>query len=349
MIGRPPGVGDDNAGEGLKAKERSQTRRKAVPICSSVKKRFLLTLVFALFLAGPLFAEGMREGEKGYYHLAIISDPHLPGKTPSAQGAAIKTINSWNDLDAVAVLGDICERTGTAAEYAYGARLFGTLTKPAYFVTGNHDYCYEDALDSRGRLVRAVPGNQEKKLKTFKETFNQAELYYSKRVGGYLLIFLSLDELGSPDLARISGNQINWLRSQLSANSALPTIIFCHAPLKGTLDNYNPYINTPNFVIQPESVIRELILQNPQVFLWVSGHTHTCPDKACYASGVNLYEKRVMDIHNCDMQHPGTFWTNSLFLYPDRVVVKTFDHGRQMWADNLQRTIRPPRTDFGGH
>jgi hypothetical protein len=33
---------------------------------------------------------------------------------------------------------------------------------------------------------------------------------------------------------------------------------------------------------------------------------------------------------------------DSLFLYPDRVIVKTFDHGRQMWIDDLQRTIAIP-------
>ena len=36
-------------------------------------------------------------------------------------------------------------------------------------------------------------------------------------------------------------------------------------------------------------------------------------------------------------------WTNSLFFYPDRVVVKTFDHKAGAWMEKLERTILPPR------
>ena len=34
-----------------------------------------------------------------------------------------------------------------------------------------------------------------------------------------------------------------------------------------------------------------------------------------------------------------TVWTNSLFLYPDRIVVKTFDHKQNMWMEELTRTV----------
>jgi hypothetical protein len=34
-------------------------------------------------------------------------------------------------------------------------------------------------------------------------------------------------------------------------------------------------------------------------------------------------------------------WMNSLFFYPDRVVVKTFDHTAGAWMEKLERTVRP--------
>jgi hypothetical protein len=34
-----------------------------------------------------------------------------------------------------------------------------------------------------------------------------------------------------------------------------------------------------------------------------------------------------------------TIWTNSLFLYPDRVVVKTFDHKKDAWLDAMTREL----------
>jgi 3',5'-cyclic-AMP phosphodiesterase len=299
-------------------------------------------LVFFVFLTQLCIVDAFG-GEKDYYHLVVLADPHLPGVEVHAKEKVIKTINSWDDVDAVAVLGDICHEFGVPAEYAYAKKFFSQLTKPTYFITGNHDYFYDDFRDSRGRLTRAFSANQEKKLNIFKETFSQPELYYSKTVWNYLLVFLSVDELGSSDLTRISEGQLDWLRSELTRHKSLPTIVFCHAPLKGTLQNYNKYANTPNFVVQPEGKIRELILQNPQVFLWVSGHTHTPPTNESYASEINLYEKQVTNIHTCDMNR-GTIYTNSIYLYPDKVAVRTFNHKRGTWIHNLERTIIPPVT-----
>jgi hypothetical protein len=37
-------------------------------------------------------------------------------------------------------------------------------------------------------------------------------------------------------------------------------------------------------------------------------------------------------------------WTNSLFLYPDKVVVKTFDHEKAEWMEALTREVRPAKT-----
>jgi hypothetical protein len=37
-----------------------------------------------------------------------------------------------------------------------------------------------------------------------------------------------------------------------------------------------------------------------------------------------------------------TIWTNSLFLYPDKIVVKTYDHKRGAWLPDFDRTLLPP-------
>jgi 3',5'-cyclic-AMP phosphodiesterase len=119
-------------------------------------------------------------------------------------------------------------------------------------------------------------------------------------VGDYNLFFLAADEFGSSE-PRISPRQLDWLRSELGRNKKLPTIVFYHAPLKGTLQTYNKDVNTPFLVVQPEDTMREIIHQNPQLFLWVSGHTHTPATNDSYASEINLYEKQVTNIHNSDM------------------------------------------------
>ncbi len=101
-------------------------------------------------------------------------------------------------------------------------------------------------------------------------------------------------------------------------------------------------MNTPNFVAQPVERIRELILAHPQIFLYVSGHMHVPATNESFASPVNLYEGRVTNIHNTDLQRKWP-WTNVLYLYPDKVVVRTYDHMRKSWLSDLERAILPPR------
>jgi hypothetical protein len=136
----------------------------------------------------------------------------------------------------------------------------------------------------------------------------------------------------------MSDRQISWMRAELEKNKDAPTIIFFHAPLHGTLRDYNSNANTPNFIAQPHEKIYEVLLQNSQVLLWVSGHTHTSPQEESFASPINSYEKRVTNIHNTDMNRE-TIWTNSLLLYPDKIVVKTYQHKKGIWLPEFERIL----------
>ena len=309
-----------------------------------VSKFMIVGFIFCVgcFALPALFGISyLSANEKDSDHLVILGDPHLPGKNVAEKEKVINTINSWEDVDRVAAVGDILFELGTADESEYAKKFFARLKRPLSVIVGNHDYIYEDFLNASGRKTKGSSGNRQQKLKRFQETFNLPDLYYSKKLGSYLLIFLSTDDLNSSDLARISAGQIDWLRSELARHKTLPTLIFFHAPLKGTLPNYKPNANRPDYIAQPEEKIRDLILQNSQIFLWVSGHTHTPATNESYAADINLYYVgRVTNLHNCDMNR-GTIWTNSIYLSPDKVAVKTFDHKKGAWMEHLQRTLRP--------
>jgi len=107
---------------------------------------------------------------------------------------------------------------------------------------------------------------------------------------------------------------------------------------------------------EPAEKIRQILQQNPQVFIWVAGHLHIAPTNRDFKSEINLYEKQVVVLHNTDMNGDSiladadlkstkhdAIWTNSLFLYPDRVVVKTYDHKQGVWLTNLERVIISPK------
>jgi len=279
-------------------------------------------------------------GERTYHHLVILGDPHLPGKNIEAKENVIQKINSWDDVDMVITVGDFCENLGTDNEYAAVKKFFDKLNKPLFPIAGNHDYIYSNFLSPQGKRVKAEAASRETKLGKFRETFGLPSIYYSKKAGGYLLVFLSPE--GSDHLAEMSDQQIGWLRAELEKNKDTPTIIFFHAPLKGTLRDYNSNANTPNFIAQPYEKIHEILMQNSQVFLWASGHTHTSPKEESFASSINVYAKRVTNIHNTDMNRE-TIWTNSFFLYPDKIVVKTFQHTNGIWLPDFERTISTPQ------
>ena len=301
-----------------------------------LKSIFLLVSIFA-FIHLPAVASSLA-AEKAHHHIVIFGDPHLPGKHLDSKKRVVETVNSWTDVDMVVAVGDLCEDLGTTVEFGAVKDFFATLKKPLHPIVGNHDYIYADNLNVKGKRYRASSESSEAKLLMFRETFGLRDTSYSKMAGNYFLVFLSPD---SPNhLAEISLNRLDWLRSELDSNRHRPTIIFFHAPLEGTLASYNKKANTPNYIAQPSGRIHDLLMASPQVFLWVSGHTHTTPNNESFASPSNIYEKRITNIHNSDMNRE-TIWTNSLFLHPDKVVIKTYNHKKGLWLPEFERTVIP--------
>ncbi|MCL1981332.1 MAG: metallophosphoesterase [Proteobacteria bacterium] len=278
-----------------------------------------------------------------YRQVVILGDPHLPGRNLAAKEQVRRTINGWRDVDLVVAVGDICDLYGTPAEYAAAREFFNRLNHPLALVNGNHDYIYATPASPEAYAKNFNPASKEEraeKLTRFRQTFRLSTLSSSRMVGGYLFLFLAADH--DRFAVGISEQQMNWLRTELAHAPRTPTIIVFHGPLKGTQYPFKRHINQPHSVAQPVEAIQALLAANPQVFLWISGHTHTPATEASFASPINLYDGRLTNIHNPDMKRE-TIWTNSLLLYPDQVVVKTYNHLQGAWLPELTRVIRPPK------
>lgn len=323
-------------------------------------------IVCFFLLAAALALTGCTSGikpdaGKGFYQIVVLSDVHIPGNNLPIKEKALQTVNSWGDVDMVAVTGDIVATGGSPEQYAAAQKFFGKLDKPLRVVGGNHDYIYPDSYPRNPAtghtLKEASPDHRQAKLEKFKKTWGLKEIYSSERLGNYLLVFLTPDELVSNNYAQMTDRQLQWFREELQRNKTLPTIVFFHAPLEGTYKSqYIAKATTPDsYNAEPAGKIREILLQNKQVFLWVSGHLHIAPLSKSFNSPINLYEKQVWVIHNADMNGSSLFseeamkstrhdtiWTNSLFLYPDRVTVRTYDHKKNLWLNDMERTIRIP-------
>lgn len=311
----------------------------------NLTKKILLPLVMllgmvALVLGGP--ANLLSSGGQTPYHLVVLGDPHLPGKFLEEKEAVLRTINSWPDVGLVVAVGDICEDLGTDKEYSTARQFFNKLAKPLVAIPGNHDFIYDDVKMPNGKRIKGLASKKQQKLATFQKTFGVSSLYHSKMVQNYQLIFLATDDVQSDELTRISSQQLDWLRSELNRHGKNPTIIFFHGPLYGTLSNNNNYANSNDFIAQPQDDLREILQKNPQVFLWVCGHMHVPATNKDFRSPINLYGNRVYTLHNADMNRE-TIWTNSLLLFPDKVVIKTYNHRLGAWSPELEKTLVPPR------
>ncbi len=303
-----------------------------------------------LFFAVLIFMASLAVAEPRPLRIVVLGDPHLPFSTerftdPAKQdrvlAAKIKVrddINGWDDVTLVAVVGDIVAETGTVPEYETAKNYFSHLSKPFAPVTGNHDFAYKELRGPTGIFLRGDAASRRSNLQRFRDAFGLRELSYTRTMGQYLLVFLSAEMDASTYLLQYSPDQLLWLRAQLEKHKHQPTLIFTHPPLKDTLSRYNKYANTPGFYAQPHEDVHQLLADYPQVLLWVSGHTHTPPTNADFASEINWYDGRVLNLHNTDMDRE-TIWTRSLYLYPDRVVIRTFNHRNGEWMQELERVL----------
>jgi len=269
--------------------------------------------------------------------LVVLADAHVPDGHMAAKRAVVSTINTWLHVDAVVALGDLVASRGTAAEYVAAKDYFSLFTKPVYYLTGNHDYIYSDGSDRNGGNRRASKPERTDKLNLFKNTFGTDNLYFSKRVGNVLLIFASADSLDSKTSVTMSARQLNWLLKSLSENKNLYTIVFYHAPLYGTADY--PAMSSNSWA-QPANEIDAILMKNPQVKAWVSGHTHICPEDKSFISPINSYKNQVLTIHNCDYRDRKRFWTSEFIISDEQLQVNTYDHSKRRWHPRLTRILK---------
>lgn len=303
-----------------------------------LRKKIVCISIAALLLLPQLVSErsvaASQTDRRSYSRIVVLGDPHFGGEASKLR--TISKINSWDDVDLIVIMGDIVAETGSAQEYILAKEFVASVEPPVAVIAGNHEFMYADTTTAEGKLRRAGQELRRLKLKRFKQAFDLDELYYTKRIGRYLLIFLSPDVTDGKYLTEISASQLEWLRTTLTENSVFPTVIFFHAPLKGTLEAHR--LNPEQLYAQPFDKIHDILAVNPQIVLWISGHSHTAATTPGFNSGINVYDGRIVNIHNPSMTGK-TIWTNSLYLFDDKIVVKTYNHTDGNWVARLERVV----------
>ncbi len=312
-------------------------------VCSIFLSVFLLSFIFG--------------AEKGYYRIVVLSDLHLPVKTSKIPDGdkrnriiAIKQqdadiVNSWSDTDRIVITGDLAGVSGTESEFLYVRNYLKKFIFPVSVITGNHDFMYADTRGTSGKIAEGTPESKKEKLARCLSYYQMPGLCYTETADGYLLVFLSADSTDGKFSVELSDSNLAAFQKTLADHRNMPVIVFFHAPLAGTLlEKGKPAKG--NYVAQPRKKIDAILNANPQVFMWISGHTHTPPSDKNFMTGYNLYEGRITDIFNTDLDREKT-WSNSLYLYPDRVEVKTFSFQEGKWLPRFDRTVKVPDCQKG--
>lgn len=314
-----------------------------------LKKVILLTA--AVFLVST-FSSTVTSAEDNYSRIVVFSDAHLPTKTKSvahiknkdrilaAKNSAVADVNNWKDVSRVVCCGDFAANYGSDEEAQFAADFFKKLKAPFSPITGNHDFFYVKNETDDTKIAKGTPETRKPKLERFAKLFNLPATSYTVKEKNVLLVFLSVDEINGGYSVKLSAPTMKWFKETVEANKNIPTIVFCHAPLDGTLI-FKKAKEGSSAYIEPKNEIAQLLEKNTQVFMWVSGHTHTNPKDPSFAADYNLYQGHVMDIHTPTMDEL-TVWSNNLYIYKDRVEVRSFNHKTGNFESKYDRKIMIP-------
>lgn len=167
---------------------------------------------------------------------AYNSVPHHDSRQPTTPAAALREsfeIARSKQPDAIVHLGDL---VSFPSEYSieYAAGLIKEYGMPFYYISGNHDWCYEGFESDPGKH-RSI---WLKRLEPFyPEDVNP--LQYSVTVKGVKLIFID-DSTGD-----ITQEQIEFFRKEVSEN--VPSILMMHIGLFFP-GHENFYLGFPDFI-----------------------------------------------------------------------------------------------------
>jgi 3',5'-cyclic AMP phosphodiesterase CpdA len=288
------------------------------------------------------------------FRVALLSDPHTQEagslSAVAVNGKLARAVADYKALkpDIWLCNGDIAD-TGTAAQHDAFKKVLSTVTRPEQMLvtTGNHEFYDKEASDGE-------------ELRRFTDAFG-LQKPYSHRVAGGIHFVMLADEMykqapKNGDWAWLTPEQLRWFEQVLAENRDKFTVVCLHQPLQDTI--VWSFGNNNFAGCGQISEIRAIVKKNPQVKLWLSGHTHmgaeipgniATKDGVAYVGlGSTFYQFTPSEAPEDQGGWPGGSGfrkdlsaSESRFLevWPDRVVVKARDHARQAWIDSQALTI----------
>lgn len=208
--------------------------------------------------------------------IGVISDLHLFNKTTNMERA----LSKLQGVDFLLIVGDIADR---AAENQYNilAKLINHHCSaiPVYCVSGNHDNParddtnyrkfemeinseYMSIVDESGAFYKYINDNID--LIGLNPVYHQKQFFFSNK-----------------------GQQLKFLKEQLSTGSSKYHIVLCHPPLIA----HNPQrtVDMTSYIAAEQDKRLQRIIDENRNVIFISGHTHVSPTIEFDAAHNNLY------------------------------------------------------------
>jgi 3',5'-cyclic-AMP phosphodiesterase len=283
------------------------------------------------------------------FRIAIFSDPHTVSTDASNAGAIngkLKAgVTAYKSLrpDLWLVNGDIADDGRTEQMEAF-KKVMAAVAKPDQLLvnTGNHDFYDQDASD-------------DEELRRFREAFGLPAAYSSRVAGGLHIVMLA-NELhkSAPryrEWAWLSPAQLKWFERVLAEHREKFTVVCLHQPLQDTVVwswGGNDFAGCGQ-----AKELRAILAKNPQVRLWLSGHTHMGAEVAGNVSGqgrvtfVGLGSTFYQFVQSDVATEFGNFrkdlsvsQSRLLEVWPDRVVLRARDHVARAWMEENELVLK---------
>lgn len=309
-----------------------RNHRPDEPVTVPTTRRAFLTAAGATLGAATFARPALAHSGQGPLKLLLMGDPQIGapfGDWASHVPDAMADIR-WLDHDRLVIVGDLVQNDASLYPL-YESMIQGESDRPILALAGNAD-------------VNAG-------LSQFTATTGFPQVHH-ETIRGIRMIFLGTRFMtppppGDQHICHVGLESIQELVQILEADTATTTLLFAHAPIKGTTWRSDEEPGRQEMWLGESDLLQRILGHYPNVVFYGSGHVHyTHGLTDTFGLGAWALDRRRGVLHHTVPDTCTGSGSTMLEVHRDRIVLKTRDHGNGVgsWRQDLERTVRVPTT-----
>jgi len=235
----------------------------------------------------------------GDVHVGLRGEDHgfkMTGSSERIFEIAVEQLNKMPDLSFVVFDGDLVV-DGESFNLARFKEIADRLHCPYYVVLGNHDQPVIPSADAWGPGVRAFyPGETKAGVAAMFRGHgfsSDGRTWWSADFAGIHLVGLDSVQIKTWG-GVLPWQELDWLKKDLTASRAKPTLVFLHHNL---VESYPEYKLWPEFLVSNRAEVKAVLASFPQVKAVISAHYHFSDYHT--ESGVHYFTTSSVNTYPC--------------------------------------------------